>query len=98
MRNFSCDVLIAGGGVAGISAALAAARNGADVILLEKQCVLGGLATSGLITIYLPLCDGRGTSLIRYGFRWKPKSFCSVSMSEFSMITACAVPAVKTGI
>ena len=63
MQNLSCDVLIAGGGVAGISAALAAARNGADVILLEKQCVLGGLATSGLITIYLPLCDGRGTQL-----------------------------------
>ena len=56
----SCDVFVAGGGVAGVSAALAAARNGASVILTEKQCILGGLATAGLVTIYLPLCDGMG--------------------------------------
>ncbi|MDD3766960.1 MAG: FAD-dependent oxidoreductase [Eubacteriales bacterium] len=56
----SCDVLVAGGGIAGISAALAAARENANVLLIEKQCVLGGLATLGLITIYLPLCDGAG--------------------------------------
>ncbi len=59
----ACDVLVAGGGVAGIAAALAAARSGADVLLVEKQCVLGGLATSGLVTIYLPLCDGRGCQM-----------------------------------
>lgn len=58
-----CDVLIAGGGVAGIAAALAAARNGAQVLLLEKQFMLGGLATAGLVTIYLPLCDGMGHQL-----------------------------------
>ena len=55
-----CDVLVAGGGVAGIAAALAAARQGSKVILLEKQFMLGGLATAGLVTIYLPLCDGKG--------------------------------------
>lgn len=55
-----CDVLVCGGGVAGIAAALAAARNGADVVLLEREYMLGGLATLGLITIYLPLCDGEG--------------------------------------
>jgi Glycine/D-amino acid oxidases (deaminating) len=58
-----CDVLVAGGGIAGISAALAAARAGANVILLEKEFVLGGLATAGLVTIYLPLCDGNGTQV-----------------------------------
>ena len=57
---YECDVLVAGGGVAGISAALAAARQGARVILIEKQFMLGGLATAGLVTIYLPLCDGKG--------------------------------------
>lgn len=56
----SCDVLVCGGGFAGISAALAAARQGAKVILLEKQYMLGGLGTAGLITIYLPICDGLG--------------------------------------
>lgn len=55
-----CDVLVCGGGVAGISAALAAARQRKKVILLERQFLLGGLGTAGLVTIYLPLCDGMG--------------------------------------
>lgn len=53
-------VIVAGGGIAGIAAALAAAREGADVLLIEREYLLGGLATLGLVTIYLPLCDGRG--------------------------------------
>lgn len=55
-----CDVAVVGGGVAGIAAALSAARAGAKVLLLEQQYALGGLATLGLITKYLPLCDGYG--------------------------------------
>ena len=62
----SCDVLVCGGGFAGISAALAAARQGKKVILLEKQYMLGGLGTAGLVTIYLPLCDGCGKQ-VSYG-------------------------------
>jgi len=58
-----CDVLVCGGGVAGISAALAAARQGKKVTLLEKQFMLGGLATAGLVVIYLPLCDGEGNQV-----------------------------------
>ncbi len=59
-----CDVLVAGGGIAGIAAALAAARNGRKVILLEREFALGGMATLGLVTIYLPLCDGEGNQLV----------------------------------
>lgn len=60
-RKYECDVCVCGGGVAGIAAALAAKRAGADeVILLERSFMLGGLATAGLVTIYLALCDGRG--------------------------------------
>ncbi len=54
------DVIVVGGGVAGIAAALAVARNGKRTMLLERQYLLGGLATAGVITIYLPLCDGMG--------------------------------------
>lgn len=54
------DVAVVGGGIAGIAAALAAARHGAKTILIEKQFALGGLATLGLVTIYLPICDGKG--------------------------------------
>ena len=58
--NTNYDVAVCGGGIAGISAALAAAREGKKVILFEKQYMLGGLGTAGLVTIYLPLCDGYG--------------------------------------
>lgn len=54
------DVAVCGGGFGGIAAALAAARHGAKVVLFERQFMLGGLGTAGLITIYLPLCDGCG--------------------------------------
>ena len=60
----SCDVLVAGAGIAGMAAAIAAARNGADVVLLEREYGLGGMATLGLVTIYLPLCDGAGEQLV----------------------------------
>lgn len=55
-----CDVLVCGGGIAGVAAALAAARLGKKVILCEREYVLGGLATAGLIAVYLPICDGTG--------------------------------------
>ena len=61
-----CDVLVVGGGFAGIAAALSAARMGKRVILAEKSYYLGGLGTSGLVTIYLPICDGYGR-LVSYG-------------------------------
>ncbi|MCI8453035.1 MAG: FAD-dependent oxidoreductase [Lachnospiraceae bacterium] len=74
------DIAVVGGGIAGVSAALSAARRGKKVLLLERMFALGGLATLGLITVYLPLCDGNGKQVsfgiaeellklsIRYGF------------------------------
>ncbi len=41
-----CDVLVCGGGAAGCAAAIAAARHGADVILVEKLAYLGGATGS----------------------------------------------------
>ena len=58
------EVLVIGGGTAGVSAAVAAARNGADVILAERLGYLGGLATGGLIALLLTLDDGRGCQVI----------------------------------
>ena len=54
------DVAVIGGGIAGVAAALQAARSGKKTVLVEKTILLGGLATSGLVYIYLPLCDGNG--------------------------------------
>lgn len=57
------DVIICGGGVAGVAAALAASRTSKKVLLIEREYSLGGLATLGLICIYLPLCDGGGVKM-----------------------------------
>ena len=43
------DVVVAGGGVAGVAAAVNASRQGAKVILIEKSNFLGGLWTGGLV-------------------------------------------------
>lgn len=60
------DVAVIGGGVAGVAAALQSARMGRKTVLIEKTILLGGLATSGLVYIYLPLCDGMGHQ-VTYG-------------------------------
>lgn len=52
------DVLVAGGGPAGFAAAVAAARLGAKVMLIERYGCLGGLATGGLVLYMDGLSDG----------------------------------------
>lgn len=47
------DVLIVGGGPAGIGAALGAAMSGAKVVLAERYGFLGGSATAALVTIFM---------------------------------------------
>jgi len=59
-----CDVLVVGGGSAGLAAAIAARRQGADVILVERYGYLGGLASGGLIVLLLTLDDGNGRQVI----------------------------------
>jgi hypothetical protein len=54
----SADVLVCGGGIAGVAASVCAARNGAKVLLLEKYGFLGGLVTAGLVITTPPLNNG----------------------------------------
>jgi hypothetical protein len=52
------DVVVVGGGPGGHSAAVAAARNGAETVLVERYGILGGQATGGVVTI-IPNLSGR---------------------------------------
>jgi hypothetical protein len=57
-KRFDVDVLIVGGGVAGVSAGITAARAGFRTLLLESQISLGGLATNGYVTGVAGMVDG----------------------------------------
>lgn len=59
-----CDVLVVGGGPAGTAAAVAAARLGADVVLLERYNHLGGLSTGGLVIWIDRMTDWQGKRVI----------------------------------
>ncbi|MFR6033605.1 MAG: FAD-dependent oxidoreductase [Bacilli bacterium] len=59
----NCDVLVLGGGMAGICAAIAAARNGAKVVLVQDRSRLGGNASSEIKMHPL------GVDSQKYGFR-----------------------------
>lgn len=88
------DVIVCGGGVAGVSAAMAARREGASVLLLEKAVNLGGLATVGLISWYEPICDGKGRRVMggmpeelmelsmKYGFSTLPEGWKNSRTSD----------------
>ncbi|MDP6037705.1 MAG: FAD-dependent oxidoreductase, partial [Candidatus Latescibacteria bacterium] len=46
-KTSKCDVVIAGGGTAGVVAALASARSGAKTVLIEAKGYPGGLVVEG---------------------------------------------------
>lgn len=52
------DLVVCGGGPAGASAAIAAGRLGAKVLLVEATGCLGGMGTSGLVTAFDPMANG----------------------------------------
>ena len=60
-----CDVLVVGGGPSGTAAAVAAARMGADVVLMERYNHLGGLSTGGLVIWIDRMTDWAGGLVIR---------------------------------
>jgi flavin-dependent dehydrogenase len=52
------DVFVAGGGPAGVAAAVAAARQGAQVFLAERNSCLGGMGTAGMLPLFMQFTDG----------------------------------------
>lgn len=56
--NDAWDVIVVGGGPAGCTAAIAAAREGAKTLLVEATGQLGGMGTTGMIPAWCPFSDG----------------------------------------
>lgn len=57
------QVCVVGGGSGGTGAALAAARAGANVVLLERDSCLGGTATNAMVCVWRPVAGGSGIPL-----------------------------------
>lgn len=62
------EILVVGGGPAGIAAAYCAARRGHQVLLAERSYCLGGTATSGLVGPFMTSSDPEGKKQIIRGF------------------------------
>jgi hypothetical protein len=52
------DVIVVGGGPAGLAASVAAARSGAEVVLVERYAQLGGLASGAMVLVLDDMCNG----------------------------------------
>ncbi len=62
--RYRAEVVVVGGGVAGVSAAIAAARTGADTLLVERYGALGGNLTIGLLEASMSFHDRKGKQII----------------------------------
>lgn len=61
-----CDVLVMGSGTAGLSAAIAAAEAGADVMVIEKQDIPGGSAVTSAGIVYAPVDESDKDTMVQY--------------------------------
>ena len=69
MTNRSFDVVVAGGGLSGVAAAIAAAREGAKVLIIERYGFLGGMATAGLVNPFMPYAVWKA----HWEYNWQDK-------------------------
>lgn len=75
------DLIVAGGGPAGIGAAISAARKGIKALLIERAAFLGGMATNASVPAFCPFSDGEKVIIGGIGFeilnRMKKESYVS---------------------
>ncbi len=77
------DLVVVGGGPAGIAAAVAGARSGLSVTLLERYAYLGGLASGGMVLVLDDMCNGAEISV---------RGLCSELVERMERMGLCVVP------
>ncbi|WP_269933007.1 FAD-dependent oxidoreductase [Aminobacter sp. HY435] len=77
------DLVVVGGGPAGIAAAVAGARNGLSVVLLERYAYLGGLASGGMVLVLDDMCNGNEVTV---------KGLCGELIDRMTTMGLCVTP------
>lgn len=77
------DLVVVGGGPAGIAAAVAGARNGLSVTLLERYPYLGGLASGGMVLVLDDMCNGNEVTV---------RGLCSELIDRMTRMGLCVTP------
>jgi FAD dependent oxidoreductase len=77
------DLVVVGGGPAGIAAAVAGARSGLSVVLLERYAYLGGLAAGGMVLVLDDMCNGDEITV---------RGLCGEMIDRMERIGLCVVP------
>jgi FAD dependent oxidoreductase len=78
-----CDVLVVGGGPAGLAAAIAARREGCAVTLVERYPYLGGLASGGMVLVLDDMHNGEEVTVT---------GLCMEMIERMSRVGACVYP------
>ena len=66
-ESYEADLLVVGGGPAGVCAAVSAARKGVKVLLIDNGNCLGGMGTKGLVGPFMTCYDAAGENMIIRG-------------------------------
>ena len=103
--KYETDVFVAGGGPAGLTAAVAAARGGKKVFLAEASGMFGGLATTALVPAFAPFTDGVNVLASGIGLELRNAAAPDLPVSTYwtpiraeALKRACDTLAVESGI
>ena len=85
------DVFVAGGGPAGVAAALTAARQGRRVFLAEAHTCFGGMGTAGMVPVFMTFSDG--VNFLAEGIGREVLDALTAEKGKASPLSAHAIPA-----
>ena len=77
------DLVVVGGGPAGVAAAVAGAREGLSVTLIERYPYLGGLASGGMVLVLDDMCNGAEISV---------RGLCAELIERMERMGLCVTP------
>lgn len=82
-EKYNVDIFIAGGGAAGVAAAVAASRQGKSVFLAESTGCFGGVGTSGLVPAFAPFGDGENVLASGIGYEIRQNVSKNIPMDSY---------------